>query len=93
MSETHERQLSGAFWTGRRVLVTGGAGFLGRRVVSQLRALGTGDVFVPRSAEYDLTRPDDVSRVYADAEPDMVLHLAAEVGGIGANRRQPGRFF
>lgn len=93
MSETQERQLSGAFWTGRRVLVTGGAGFLGRRVVSQLRALGAGDVFVPRRTEYDLTRPDDVSRVYADAEPDIVLHLAAEVGGIGANRRQPGRFF
>ncbi|MEN8144850.1 MAG: NAD-dependent epimerase/dehydratase family protein, partial [Gemmatimonadota bacterium] len=93
MSKTGERESSPAFWTGRRVLVTGGAGFLGRPVVSRLRALGAGHVFVPRSADYDLTRAEDVERVYADAEPDIVLHLAAEVGGIGANRSQPGRFF
>ncbi len=85
--------MSAAFWTDRRVLVTGGAGFLGRRVVSQLQALGAGHVFVPRRAEYDLTQPDDVRRVYAEAEPEIVLHLAAEVGGIGANRSRPGRFF
>src|SRR5665213_598911 len=76
-----------------RMLVTGGAGFLGGFVVQKLKARGYGDIFVPRRREYDLTREADVERLYADAKPAVVLHLAAEVGGIGANRDNPGRFF
>jgi GDP-L-fucose synthase len=88
-----ERELSPAFWSTRRVLVTGGSGFLGSHVVDLLRSLGAAHVFVPRREEYDLTEHDGVRRVMADARPDVVMHLAAEVGGIGANRAHPGRFF
>jgi GDP-L-fucose synthase len=77
----------------KRLLVTGGGGFLGRHVVEELRRAGCREVFVPRSRDYDLTRPDAVARVYDDARPDGVIHLAAVVGGIGANRENPGRFF
>ena len=80
-------------WKKSRVLVTGGAGFLGTFVVSGLRARGTKDVFVPRSKEYDLVEGDAVRRLLADCKPDVILHLAARVGGIGANRDNPGRFF
>jgi GDP-L-fucose synthase len=89
----HELEPSPGFWRGRRVVVTGGAGFLGSHVVDRLRALGCDDIVVPRRAEYDLTHPDQVDRLYRAARPDLVLHLAAEVGGIGANRKNPGRFF
>jgi GDP-L-fucose synthase len=75
-----------------RVLVTGGAGFLGTHVVERLRAAGD-EVVVPRKRDYDLTRADDVERAFADARPDRVIHLAAEVGGIGANRANPGRYW
>jgi len=78
---------------GKRILLTGGAGFLGRPVAERLEAAGAAEVFVPRRAEYDLTEPGAVARAYADARPDTVIHLAAEVGGIGANRDNPGRFF
>jgi len=78
---------------GKRVCVTGGAGFLGRAVCARLTAAGVTEVFVPRSCEYDLTRADAVARLYDDTRPDIVLHLAAEVGGIGANEKHPGRFF
>ena len=74
------------------VLVTGGAGFLGSHVVERLEAAGR-DVSVPRSSDYDLTRQDDVARLFADAAPELVFHLAAEVGGIGANRANPGRYW
>ena len=76
----------------KRVVVTGGSGFLGRHVVAALAARGC-TVLVPRKAQYDLTRVQDVERMYADLEPQVVLHLAAVVGGIGANRDSPGRFF
>jgi len=75
-----------------RVLVTGGAGFLGSHLVERLEAAGH-DVAVPRSAEYDLRREPDVARLFADSEPELVFHLAALAGGIGANRAQPGRFW
>lgn len=77
----------------RRICVTGGAGFLGRAVCAEFVRRGLGEPFVPRSREYDLTRADAVSRLFDDAEPRVVIHLAAEVGGIGANQRSPGRFF
>ena len=76
-----------------RILLTGGAGFLGRAVVERLRARGVTDIFIPRRRDYDLTREADVERVYRDARPDVVIHLAAEVGGIGANQANPGRYF
>ena len=75
-----------------RVVVMGGAGFLGRHVVARLGARGTGVVVVPRRAEYDLTTERDVVRLYHDTRPTVVIHLAAVVGGIGANRANPGRF-
>lgn len=77
----------------RRHLVTGGAGFLGSRVVDALRAGGVDDISVPRSAEYDLTEVEAIDRLLAETKPDVVIHLAAVVGGIGANRAHPGRFF
>jgi len=78
-----------------RFVVTGGAGFLGRNVVRVLQERGVprSQITIPRRASYDLTREADVERLYADAKPDIVLHLAAEVGGIGANMNAPGRFF
>jgi GDP-L-fucose synthase len=76
-----------------RVIVTGGSGFLGRHVVAACAKAGCRDVVVPRKATYDLTHEADVARMYADHRPDVVIHLAAVVGGIGANREFPGRFF
>jgi GDP-L-fucose synthase len=78
-------------WQARRVLVTGGAGFLGSFVVERLRREGA-SVFVPRSAEYDLVDRGAVRRLLAEAKPELVIHLAAQVGGIGANRDNPGRY-
>ena len=75
-----------------RVLVTGGGGFLGTHVVERLRANGI-EPFVPRRRDYDLTVAADAERLFADARPELVLHLAAEVGGIGANRANPGRYW
>ncbi|MGH2351515.1 MAG: GDP-L-fucose synthase family protein [Chloroflexota bacterium] len=76
-----------------RIVVTGGAGFLGRYVVEALRGHGCRDVFVPRSADYDLRQESAVARLYAEHRPDVIVHLAAVVGGIGANRENPGSFF
>ena len=81
------------FWTNRRVLVTGGSGFLGRRVVAKLETKSPARVFVPRRQDYDLTEVENVRRVYEDARPEIVIHLAGNVGGIGANRDNPGSFF
>ncbi len=75
-----------------RVLVTGGGGFLGSHLVERLERAGH-DVFVARRRDYDLTRFDDAERLFADAQPELVFHLAAEVGGIGANRANPGRYW
>ena len=80
---------------GKRIVVTGGAGFLGKAVCRVLAARGVAPerIFVPRRADYDLTVESAVERLYDDARPDVVIHLAAEVGGIGANMAHPGRFF
>jgi GDP-L-fucose synthase len=77
----------------KRVLVTGGAGFLGQHVVRVLRERGCAEILIPRRRQYDLSREAEVARLYRDAEPAAVIHLAAVVGGIGANRANPGRFF
>lgn len=78
---------------GKRVVVTGGAGFLGAVVVHKLRERGVSELFIPRQHDYDLTTEEACARLYRDARPDVVIHLAAEVGGIGANRDNPGRYF
>jgi GDP-L-fucose synthase len=76
-----------------RYLVTGGAGFLGSFVIEKLRARGITDIVVPRSKDYDLTHEAAAEKLYADHKPDVVIHMAAEVGGIGANQKNPGRYF
>jgi len=81
------------FFKGKRVVVTGGAGFLGRYVTEGLDNRGCENILVPRSREYDLVEAEGVARMYDDMKPNIVIHLAAVVGGIGANRRHPGRFF
>jgi len=79
--------------SGKRIVVTGGAGFLGRAVCERLRGLGAAEVLVPRRAEFDLTDAVQVQRMYERMRPQVVVHLAAEVGGIGANMANPGRYF
>jgi GDP-L-fucose synthase len=81
------------FWAGKRVCVTGGAGFLGKVVVRKLEERGASDIFVPRFEEYDLTRASDIDRILRESRPDLIIHLAAQVGGIGANREHPAEFF
>ena len=82
-----------SWWSKRRVTVTGGHGLVGRRVVAMLRDHSPAEIFSFSSKQYDLTRQADVARMFADQRPDVVIHLAARVGGIGANRDNPGRFF
>jgi GDP-L-fucose synthase len=81
------------FWKDKRVCVTGGAGFLGSFVIDQLRQRGTKNIYVPTIEEYDLVRLEDIQRMYDTARPDLVIHLAALAGGIGANRDRPADFF
>ncbi|HZG54802.1 MAG TPA: GDP-L-fucose synthase [Pyrinomonadaceae bacterium] len=77
----------------KRICVTGGSGFLGNHVVARLRERGCSQIFVVRKRDYDLVRGEAVERLYREARPDIVIHLAAVVGGIGANRENPARFF
>jgi GDP-L-fucose synthase len=81
------------FWKDKRVCVTGGAGFLGSYVLEKLRQHGATEIFVPLIEEYDLVKLEDIHRMYDTARPDVVLHLAALVGGIGVNRARPAEFF
>ncbi len=81
------------FWEDKRVIVTGGAGFLGSYVVEKLKERGCKDIFVPRSKEYDFTKEANIIKLYKDCPCDIVIHLAAVVGGIGANWENPGKFF
>ena len=82
-----------SFWADKAVVVTGGAGFLGSHVVTRLRERGCPEVFAPRSGDYDLRDISAVIRLYEETHPNVVIHLAAVVGGIGANRERPGEFF
>ncbi len=81
------------FFEDRRIVVTGGAGFLGSYVIDGLEKRGCKNILVPRIEDYDLVQMDNIIRMYADMKPDIVIHLAAVVGGIGANREHPGEFF
>ena len=82
-----------SYFSDRRIIVTGGAGFLGSYVLAGLEKRGCKNIFVPKIEDYDLIKADDIARMYCDMKPDVVIHLAAVVGGIGANREHPGKFF
>jgi GDP-L-fucose synthase len=87
------KYISKDFWNKKRVVVTGGAGFLGARVVQRLITLGASEVFVPRSINYNLVNAEDSIRLLKDAKPNIVMHLAAKVGGIGDNKLHPAEYF
>lgn len=79
--------------TSKRILVTGGSGFLGQHLIRRMKKLGYEKIMAPTIEEYDLTKMDAVKEIYKNTNPSVVIHLAARVGGIGANMKNPGRFF
>jgi GDP-L-fucose synthase len=81
------------FWNDKKVVVTGGVGFLGSFVIRKLKERGAQDIFIPTIEEYDLVAPEAVDRLFKNVKPDVIIHLAAHVGGIGANREHPAEFF
>jgi len=81
------------FWSGKRVLITGGSGFVGRALCRALGDRNVGELILPRSADHDLTRPEDVEALFAGAQPDLVIHLAAQVAGIGGNMEHPAELY
>jgi GDP-L-fucose synthase len=85
--------MTNKFWQDKSVCVTGGAGFLGSFVLEKLEERGAKEVFVPHIEDYDLTQVEDINRVLDKAKPDVIIHLAALAGGIGANRERPAEFF
>ena len=85
--------MSENFWQNKKVIVTGGSGFLGSFVVEKLKQRNAADVFVPRSSQYDLRQTDEITRMLQDFKADMIIHLAALAGGIGANSARPAEFF
>jgi GDP-L-fucose synthase len=93
MTNLSQTSTKTTFWHDKRVTVTGGSGFLGSFVVEKLQARGAKEVFVPRSADYDLTIPASADQMLKDAQPDVLIHLAALAGGIGANMERPADFF
>ena len=82
-----------SFWDNKRVTVTGGKGFLGSYIIENLQKLGCKHISIPSSQEYNLVNLSDIKRMYENQRPDIVIHLAAVVGGIGANQKNPGKFF
>jgi GDP-L-fucose synthase len=86
-------KIDSSFWAGRRITVTGGKGFLGTHLIRKLKEKGCQDVMIADLTEYDLRNKEDILKMYDEQKPDIVLHLAAVVGGIGANRENPGKFF
>jgi GDP-L-fucose synthase len=90
---TGEAAASDNYWTNKRVAVTGGAGFLGSFVTEKLRQRGAAEVFIPKIEEYDFVQLKDILRMLAEAQPDLIIHLAALAGGIGANRARPAEFY
>lgn len=93
MKKTLEFQEPEQYWQNKRVCVTGGAGFLGSFVLETLKGRGAKDIFVPTIEEYDLTDLGEIRRMLTDSQPDLIIHLAALAGGIGANRARPAEFF
>ena len=81
------------YWINKKIVVTGGVGFLGNFVIQKLKDHGATDIFIPTIEEYDLVDPEAVDRLFKKVNPDVIIHLAAHVGGIGANREHPAEFF
>jgi GDP-L-fucose synthase len=93
MTQDTRHKTWGEFWAGRRITVTGGKGFLGTHLIRKLKEKGCQDVMIADLTEYDLRNKEDILKMYYEQKPDIVIHLAAVVGGIGANRENPGKFF
>jgi len=85
--------MSESFWVNKRICVTGGAGFLGHHLIENIKRRGASEIFIPTIDKYDLVKQGDILRMLDDSRPDVIIHLAAHVGGIGANREHPAEFF